>query len=141
MGLKPSAPATAALLLTLALPGAASAQTADGRNGVDELRPPALATADLDVNRLPVNLQRIQRELQQSRERTDHEGLNLRYIVDVFGRAPTITFFRPDENLRTGPVPQSAPSHQDMLNQMTPREYRSPAADFGALFRWLGDRR
>ena len=43
-------------------------------------------------------------------------------------------------NLMTGPTPYGAPTHQQMIEAVTPQEYRAPAADFGALFRWLADK-
>jgi hypothetical protein len=94
----------------------------------------------VDVGKLPLNLERVQRQLRQSTVREDHDGLNLRYMVDVFGQAPKIELFTPDQNLQTGPVPYGAPTHREMLQMMTPQEHRAPAADFGSLFRWLADK-
>ncbi len=101
-------------------------------------RPAAQRT--VDVSRLPLNLDRIQRELRQSVVREERKGLNLRYVVDVSGQATPIVFFEPEANLVHGPVPYGAPTHRDMIEQVTPREYRAPAADFSALLRWLADR-
>jgi len=101
---------------------------------------PATAQDTVDVGKLPVNLDRIQRQLQQTSVREERDGLNLRYVVDVFGRAPQIELFTKQENLKDGPVPYGAPTHRQMIEQITPQEYRAPAADFGALFRWLSDK-
>ena len=101
---------------------------------------PASAQDTVDVGKLPVNLDRIQRQLQQTSVREERDGLNLRYVVDVFGRAPQIELFTKQENLKDGPVPYGAPTHRQMIEQITPQEYRAPAADFGALFRWLADK-
>ena len=101
---------------------------------------PAAAQDTVDVGKLPVNLDRIQRQLQQTSVREERDGLNLRYVVDVFGRAPQIELFTKQENLKDGPVPYGAPTHRQMIEQITPQEYRAPAADFGALFRWLADK-
>ena len=98
------------------------------------------AQETLDVSRLPLNLDRIQRELRRSAIREEHQGLNLDYVVEVYGQAPPIVLFRPDANLVHGPVPYGTPTHRDMIEQVTPKEYRAPTADFGSLFRWLGDR-
>jgi hypothetical protein len=98
------------------------------------------AQETVDVARLPLDLQRIQRGLQQSRSREERQGLNLRYFVDVYGQAPPIVIFGPEDNLVHGPVPYGAPTHRDMIEQVTPKEYRAPAADFGALARWLAQR-
>jgi hypothetical protein len=39
-----------------------------------------------------------------------------------------------------GPVPYGAPTHREIVNHITPQEFRAPAADFSALIRWLNDR-
>jgi hypothetical protein len=94
----------------------------------------------LDVERLPINLGRIQRQLYRASIREEHEGLNLRFFVDVFAPAPPIRLFTPQDNLVWGPAPYGAPTHRDMLNLVTPREFRSPPMDFSALVRWLRER-
>jgi hypothetical protein len=101
---------------------------------------PAAAQNSVDVGKLPVDLDRIQRQLRQSAVREERDGLNLRYVVDVYGRAPRIELFAPAPNLMTGPAPYGAPTHRQMIEMITPQEYRAPAADFGALFRWLADK-
>ena len=100
----------------------------------------AQAQETVDVSRLPLNLDRIQRELRQSTIREERQGLNLRYVIEVFGQAPSLELFRPEDNLVYGPVPYGAPTHREMIEHVTPKEYRAPAADFGALFRWLAER-
>jgi hypothetical protein len=94
----------------------------------------------VDVSRLPLNLERIQRGLRQSTTREESQGLKIRYVVDVFGQAPPLVIFRPEDNLVYGPVPYGAPTHKEMIEQVTPKEYRAPAADFSALLRWLAER-
>jgi len=101
--------------------------------------PPSASASDstVDVSRLPLDLQRIERQLRQTSEREEIDGLRLRYFIDVYAKAPKIELFAPGENLKTGPVPWGAPTHQDMLQIMTPKEFRSPPMDFSALMRWL----
>ena len=94
----------------------------------------------VDVSRLPLNLNRIQRELRQSAVREERRGLNLHYVIDVYGQAPPIVIFGPDDNLVRGPVPYGAPTHREMIDHVTPKEYRAPVADFSALVRWLAER-
>jgi hypothetical protein len=96
----------------------------------------AAAQQQIDVSRLPVDVSRIQRQLRQSAIREERDGPNLRYFVDVYARAPQIELFSKQENLRTGPVPYGGPTHGQMLEVMTPREYRAPGMDLGSLFRW-----
>jgi hypothetical protein len=104
------------------------------------LTPVAYAQGTIDVSRLPLDLARIQRELRQSGNREEHEGLNLRYFIGVYGQAPPIVVFGPEDNLIHGPVPYGAPTHKDMMEHVTPKEYRAPVADIGALARWLAER-
>lgn len=94
----------------------------------------------MDVSRLPVDLDRIQRGLRESAIREERVGLNLRYTVEVYGQAPPLVLFGPEDNLVTGPVPYGAPTHKEMIEHVTPKEYRAPAADLSALFRWLAER-
>jgi hypothetical protein len=98
------------------------------------------AGGEIDVKLLPISLHRIQRELRQSSETSSQEGLRLRYQVDVYGRAPAIELFTRDDNLRDGPVPYGGPTHKQMLEMMTPQEFRAPVADFTSFMRWLADR-
>jgi len=94
----------------------------------------------VDVKRLPIDLAKVTRELRQSAATESHSGLNIRYRVDVYGQAPRIEIFTKQDNLATGPVPWGAPSHQDMIDHVTPQEYRAPGADIGNLIRWLSER-
>lgn len=94
----------------------------------------------VDVSRLPVDLDRIQRALRESAIREERVGLNIRYTVEVYGQAPPFVLFRPEDNLVTGPVPYGAPTHKEMIDNVTPREYRPAVADFSALLRWLSER-
>jgi hypothetical protein len=124
----------ALLLFTLAQATWVSAQT-----GAEDPPKPAAEEPkpSVDVSRLPINLQRIQRKLRQSTVRDESDGLRLRYIVDVYGQAPRIELFTKQDNLLNGPVPYGGPTHQDLLQVITPQEYRAPAADFSGLIRWL----
>ncbi len=120
--------AAAFLSSLLALPAAAQDNKATKDNNVD-------------VSKLPLNLARIQKQVQQSNVREDRDGLNLRYFVPVYGQAPRIELFDKQEpGLFTAPPPYGAPTHRQMIEQVTPQEYRAPAADFSALFRWFADK-
>lgn len=100
----------------------------------------AAQQAPVDVSRLPLDLAKVTRQLRQSAASESRQGLHIRYTVDVYGTAPKIEFFTKADNLATGPVPYGAPSHRDMLEHVTPIEYRAPIMDFSALLRWLADR-
>ncbi len=97
--------------------------------------------APIDVSRLPLNLERIERDLRMSpTEREVRDGLSLRYIIQVFGQNPPLVVFRKEDNLVGGPVLYGAPTHKEIMEHITPQEYRAPAADFSALLRWLAER-
>jgi hypothetical protein len=94
----------------------------------------------IDVERLPLNLSRIQRELKHAVDLESREGLNLRYVIQIYGSAPPLDLFSEDENLETGPVPYGAPTHRELIQHVTPQPFRAPAADFSNLIRWLKER-
>jgi hypothetical protein len=114
--------------------------SAQGGSGDQPAKADATADSSIDVSKLPINLDRIQRQLRQSTVRDESDGLRIRYVVDVFGQAPRIELFNGRNNELTGPAPYGAPTHQDLLQVITPQEYRAPAANFGNLFRWLADK-
>ena len=47
--------------------------------------------------------------------------------------------FTAADNLKNGPVPYGAPTHREMVDQMTLQKFRAPITDFSALFKWLAD--
>ncbi len=126
-----------AALLLLGLGHPASAQHA-----VPERAEAAATTRpNVDVGQLPISLSRINRGLRQTSEREERDGMKLRYSIDVYGSAPPIDVLNPkQDNLLYGPVPYGGPTHQQMLQIMTPQEFRAPAADFSGLIRWLADK-
>ena len=122
---------TATVLLVLGMSFAGTARTAaaqsaepTGTSGSTAATPRVVATA-IDVSRLPVDLRRIEQRFRQGQIREERNGLNLRYFVDVFAKAPNIVLFTKEDHLECGVVPNSAPSHHDMVEMMTPREYRN----------------
>jgi hypothetical protein len=120
------------LIVLLLMPAGLLAQE---QNPTQSAQQPAI-----DVNRLPIDVGRIQRELRQSAERDENEALRLRYFVDVYGQAPPLVIFGPEDNLVDGPVPYGAPTHREMVNQNTPIDYRPMAWDLNSLYRWLSER-
>jgi hypothetical protein len=104
-------------------------------------QPPApSASSSSGGEQFGLNLSRIQRGLQRSAERQDYEGLNLRYFVNVYAPAPPIRLFTPLDNLLYGQAPYGGPTHREMMDVMTPREFRAPAADFSGIARWLANK-
>ena len=109
----------------LAMPQAATAQSAqpdrDDARSIAAAEPPA---PPVSVDRLPIDMRRIQREYRQATVRGEQDGLNLRYFVEVYGQAPPLVFLTREDNLRYGPVPYGAPTHRDMLWMITPLAHR-----------------
>jgi hypothetical protein len=101
----------------------------------------AAQQSSVDVKRLPIDLTKVTRELRQSAATESRSGLNLRYRIDVYGQAPRIELFTKDDNIEYGRAPYGAPSHQEMIDHVTPQEYRAPYADIGNLIRWINDRK
>jgi hypothetical protein len=90
----------------------------------------------ISVDKLPISLDRIQKKLAIAPPTTNIGGLKLEYYIQVYGTAPRIDFFT-GFDARTGPVPHSAPTHNDMLDVVTPRGFREPPMDIGSLISWL----
>lgn len=132
---------TTRLLLVVALLLGSRLSLAAQTPDVLVARPPVPVTDErVNVDRLPLDLQRLERQLHQSLEREDWDGFRLRYVVEVYGKAPRIQFFDPKDVLPSGPIPYGAPTHKEMVEVMTPKEYRAPAMDFSALMRWLNEK-
>src|SRR5689334_17154318 len=113
-------------LSRLVLAGVAIAAPAHAQQPASPTGTIATSTPVLDISRLPVNLGRIGRQLRQAEVREEREGLKIRYTVDVFGEAPKLQFITPLDDLLRGDVPNSAPTHSDMIRMMTPKEFSTP---------------
>ncbi len=117
---------SAALLLAvaLALPTSAAAQSQD--------------SAAVKADRSPVSLARIKRGLRETPTQPLllSDRVLLSYYVSVIGESPPINVFK-DFDTRRGVVPFSAPTHQELFSQVTPQEFRAPAADILGAARWI----
>ena len=127
-------------LLVLGLAAGAAAQSPAPEQAPPQAQAPAAAQAQINADQLGLNLSRIQRELRRSAERQEYDGLNLRYYVNVFAPAPTIRLFTPLDNLLYGPAPYGGPTHREMMDMITPQEFRAPAADFTGIARWFANK-
>ena len=127
-------PVVSSALLVVGLAAGANAQA------TETAQPPTAPAPPEPTQQYGLNLARIQRGLQKSAERQDYDGLNLRFYVNVYAPAPPIKLFTPLDNLLYGPVPYGGPSHRDMMNVMTPQEFRAPVADFSGIARWLANK-
>jgi hypothetical protein len=102
---------------------------------------PAPAATSTGTNeQFGLNLARIQRGLKKSAERQEYDGLNLRYYVNVYAPAPSIRLFSREDNLSSGMAPYGGPTHSEMMQIVTPQEFRAPVADFTGITRWLANK-
>ena len=134
----------AAVGMGLAAPAATAAQEASGtpapvaQEASDAREPGAEApAAAAETSALPVSLERIKRRMAAVQEAGDgrRKLLDLNYYVDVYARAPSIELFRNfDTDSET--VSYGSPTHAEMLEAVTPREWRPRAISTGALFGW-----
>ena len=109
---------TSTVVLLAALIGSAGAspraQTSKPASTVDANKVPTV-----DVNKLPLDLQRIQQKLRETANGGQKEPLVIRFQVNVFAQAPRIDLFLPGE-LKKAPAPTVTPTHQEMMNSVTP---------------------
>jgi hypothetical protein len=100
--------------------------------------PPQAAQSEIDVNKLPLDLNKLQKKLQAAVRREEQLGPSrIRYSIDVLGTAPRLRLIVPGDDLRDAPTPYGAPTHREMMNYATPQEFRAPTMDFNSLMRWI----
>jgi hypothetical protein len=87
----------------------------------------------------PVSLARIKRALAQTHSVESLDQLRLAYYVSVTADEPQINIFK-DFDWKHGPVPGSPPSHQELFQQVTPKEFSAPVADFTSIAAWVGSK-
>jgi hypothetical protein len=99
--------------------------------------PAPAADPSIDVTKLGVSLNRIQRGLfiAESREKRGGTAMHLEFNVQVYGQAPKIEVLK-GVDLFNGPVPGTAPTHGQVLEFLTPQIYRTPAMPVSALAMW-----
>lgn len=118
---------TVAFGIGLVVPAAAGAQEPEAPGPVETV----------DASRLPVSLERIKRRMAAAEHtREGRRGLlDLNFYVDVYARAPAIELLR-DFDLDSENVSYGSPTHREMLEAATPREWRPRAISTGNLFGW-----
>jgi hypothetical protein len=97
-----------------------------------------VSPAPLDPDKLPISVDRIRSKLAALPPSEDALGLQLRYYIEVYGRAVPLELFA-GVDLRMGPVPYGAPTHAELIRFVTPQEFRAPAADLLAPARLLAN--
>jgi hypothetical protein len=113
----------------LALPGALWAQTAQP--------PTTQQTPPVDASRMGVSFDRIRRELAQAEAADaapDDNRLKFSFTVEVVGSAPKIDLLQ-GFSLRGG-VPYGSPTHNEVLDVITPRYFRTGSVPFSAIAFW-----
>ena len=125
--------ALALLLLVLSVSAPAWAQDSEAR--------PATANPStaIDATKLGVSLARIQKGLRvsESREKQSITPLRIEFAVQVYGFAPRIDLLK-DVDILHGDAPNSAPTHRQIVDFLTPQIYRQQAAPISALAWWAG---
>ena len=91
----------------------------------------------IDPTKLGVSLDKIQKGLfiAAARDKVSRDGLHLEFNVQVYGQAPKIEVLK-DIDLFNGAVPNTAPTHNQMIDYWTPQIYRTPGLPISALAFW-----
>ncbi|MBA3269638.1 MAG: hypothetical protein H0T71_03935 [Acidobacteria bacterium] len=93
------------------------------------LAAPALAVAQdppVDASKMGVSLSRIKRELVQAQaDDQNPDALKITFTVQVVGTAPRINLL--EGFAVEGPVPYGPPTHREVLDVLTPQEFRGQA--------------
>lgn len=111
--------------LALGLAATASAAQDSGDDSGD---------AAIEASSLPVSLERIKQRLAALPERDGSANLlRLNTYIDVYARAPAIEFLE-DFDVEIGPLSYGAPTHAEMMEAATPREWRPRAIAIGTIF-------
>ena len=118
---------TVAIWIGLALPVAGAAQEPEAKSAVEVV----------DASELPVSLDRIKRRMAETAPAEEGRRglLNLNFYVDVYARAPAIELLR-NFDLDSETVSYGSPTHREMLEAATPREWRPRAISTGNLLGW-----
>lgn len=113
----------AALLVGVAAAGGARAQTTDD--------------ASLTADQIPISFDRVQRELDRAlRAPNAGRALRLNDYVTVYARLPALDLIENTFDLSQGPIPHGAPTRIEMLNAMTPREWRTQGVNLANVIGW-----
>lgn len=90
---------------------------------------------DIDVSKLGVSLERIQKALRESESTEDPSLPRLNFVVQVYGQAPSLDLFEGVDMLH-GDVPGRAPTHRQIVDFLTPQTHRGQAASISAVVEW-----
>ena len=112
-----------ALAMSAAAGVATRAQTSDG--------------AALTADEIPISFDRVRRQLDRA-IRAPNAGRMLRLsdYVTVYARLPALDLIENTFDLSEGPIPDGAPTRIEMLNAMTPREWRTQGVNLANVIGW-----
>lgn len=120
-----------AVLLAAAL--ALGAAGADARAQTGDAPTGAAAAAD----EIPISFDRVRRQLDRAIEAPNAgRVLRLNDYVAVYARLPALDLIESTFDLSEGPIPHGAPTRIEMLNAMTPREWRSQGVNLANVIGW-----
>ncbi len=89
------------------------------------------------ADEIPVSVDRIKRHLDRAlRAPNAQRLLRLNDYVTVYARLPALDLIENTFDLSDGPIPDGAPTRIEMLNAMTPREWRSPGVNLNNVVGW-----
>jgi hypothetical protein len=101
--------------------------------------PSSQPAAAVDASKLGVSFERIKRELAQAEAQAQSDNpLKLEFVVEVFGQAPKIDLLRDFPLI--GPSQYGGPTHRDVIDFLTPEEFRSPALPISAIAGWAAQK-
>ena len=113
----------AALVVGVAAAGDARAQATDD--------------APLTADEIPISFDRVRRELDRAlRAPNAGRALRLNDYVTVYARLPALDLIENTFDLSQGPIPHGAPTRIEMLNAMTPREWRTQGVNLANVIGW-----
>jgi hypothetical protein len=94
----------------------------------------------IDPEKLPVSIGRIRLRLSEPAPKSP--ALKIHTTIEVVGVAPPIELWTPAEkaNLARGPAPWGPPNQKDILDIVTPQEFKRYPMDLNALMQWLAER-
>jgi len=114
--------------------GAAGAQAQSPRVQTPAASTPQSASTDVpDIDALGMSFERIKRLLADRPPSNSQSLLKLHYYVEVVALAPRLQLFTREELAPTGVIPWGAPTHADIVNLLTPVEFRSPSVPISSL--------
>jgi hypothetical protein len=123
---RPAARILAIVLCAASWSGASAFAQETSNGGAAAAPAETSAPVEVDADRLPVDIGKIQRALSRPSALKLETNRSV-FRVEIFGRRPTIEDILGRDFLR-GPVPGAGMTHQEFLNMVTPKDVQGYAA-------------